>query len=126
MSTDKINEYARTARAVKESAQWAALYGKHYHGGGGGFGYVDACHLNPIDSIILYYQETDGAKNYHHIPLELRPFVEQAIMHHFPEVLKAALALQRVELRAAALAAKAEYTALLKDAGISPEDVQDV
>jgi hypothetical protein len=117
--TTRIEEYELKKRAQQESEQWAAMMGKEYHGGRGGHGkLVKLLIMKGAQSPEIYYQESNGSKNYHEIPDDLIAHLETAIKNNFVFLLDRALELQSEELKRIAGLAVIEHKELLAAAGI--------
>lgn len=116
-SVDKYKILKRDARDAKE---WAGMLGKSYRGGGGGIGsVVTAC----IKAATIYYQEYNGATNYHDVPTALIPYLEQAIKNQFSALLAKAIQTLDEDLSVAASDAAMELKQAMEDAGLSTKDI---
>lgn len=114
-----IRQYQGAKREHDECAEWAALIGKKYCGGGGGIGDLRSLSLMSGEAApTVYYQVSDGAKNYHTMPDALAPHLEAAIKARFSALLADAMERQKAALKQAAEAALKEHGELLKAAGI--------
>lgn len=120
----KIDDYQIAKNGHDVCAAWASMLGKTYYGGTSGKGApgrLSYLKLSTADLCIptIYYQYSDGAKNYHECPRELLPYLEAQITIRFEEILAAALAVQKKQLEGLAGAALAEHRALMESAGLS-------
>lgn len=114
-----LDTYKAGARERDYSAEWAALLGQRYHGGGGGTGYLVSVKLVGGEAApTIYHQYSDGAKNYHQAPASLLSYLEVEIKERFPEILAGALTRQADDLRRLAKAAADEHADLMAAAGL--------
>ena len=58
---NSFDEYKKAVSDLRHAEAWKWMIGQRYIGGGGGDGEVVSVSL----SMTIYYQEYDGAKNYH-------------------------------------------------------------
>lgn len=119
-----IDRYNGAKREQRECQSWAAMLGKTYYGGTRGQGErgeLRSLHLamRGDDAPTIYYQESDGAKNYHTMPAALAPHLEAAIKARFAELLKDALERQKAAVKAVAAEAVKEHARLIKEAGLA-------
>lgn len=120
MGTTKIAQYNTAKREQNKCQRWAALLGARYFGGGGGIGELTSLRLMQGEAApTIYYQERDGATNYHVMPCSLTEHLEAAIKAKFGELLADALARQQSAVKDAAEDAVKEHERLLKDAGLA-------
>ena len=87
---NKFETYQQIKAANKVSKDWAEMFGKPYHGGGGGTGKIVYLTLGrgEMKSPTIHYQYSNGAQNYHACPTVLIPTLEQVIQDEFPALLK--------------------------------------
>ena len=112
-----IDKYKAQVALQYEAKRWAGMLGKKYTGGGGGTG-----ELLSFKSLkaVLYYQESDGSKNYHEAPDALLAAIDAEIKHNFPVILESALmAIEGRRMELAREAAK-EHADLMQAAGLTP------
>ncbi len=110
-------QYLGAKWELAQCERWADLIGSRYYGGGGGYGHL--VHLN-LRRATIYHQPNHGDTNYHEVPAELIPDLEQAIRAKFSEILADALDRKRDKVRQAAKEALKEHEALMADAGEQP------
>ena len=117
--TTAIDEYKLLKQAVQDSAKWAAMLGKQYHGGNRRFGYLQSLSLGTGKDIpTIYYQENDGAEWVHKMPASLSKYLESAIIERFEEIVAEALKNQEKDLDDCANRAVIAHQKLLEAAGI--------
>ena len=105
------DQYLAASRALGELRQWANMLGAEYHGGGGGVGDVAK---SSTCSLTLYYQESNGSRNYHEAPRSADRWIALGFLDVAPHVIgKALLHAEREVAQLAASAAK-EATAVLE------------
>ena len=73
--------YKKFKDNVSKVELWLGMLGKQYYGGGGGIG--RAVNFKP-GSIEIYYQFNNGDTNYHTIPSEVLPFVQEVLLEKEP------------------------------------------
>lgn len=114
-----INRYKDAQLELEKARKWAAMLGQPYRGGGGGIGQLRTLAL-AIDGrrATIYYQEYNGANNYHPAPSSLIPHLEAAISAAFPAILADALDRQEKAVKEIANQAADEYRALMVAAGL--------
>ena len=121
MNSTKIEQYNSAKREQSACQQWAALLGSPYRGGGGGIGELRSVRLAKGEgSPTIYHQASDGATNYHAMPLSLSAHMEEAIKANFGRLLADALARQGAALKDSAAGAVREHAYLLEAAGLVP------
>lgn len=114
-----IEQYIGAKREHSDCKKWAEMLGKSYRGGGGGFGELKSISLpTGNEAPTIYYQEYDGATNYHSMPAALRPHLEAAIKANFGKLLDEAFALQELALQEAAKEAALEHQKLMQEANL--------
>ena len=111
-----IEAFQRKHDALRVAESWRALIGKRYSGGRGGTGNV----CNATVTLDIYHQKYDGAMNYHNMPHELRGFIERIVIQRGVELIDEALAVMRMDLRAAAKQATDEANEVLALASGTP------
>jgi len=111
----KIEQYARAKETLIGAQRWANMIGQKYHGGGGGFGHLHEVAIKAT----LYFQETDGAINYHDCPEVLTAKLADAATEHFAELVHAALGKLEADCRMLAKEATAEHERLMVAAGLT-------
>lgn len=115
----RIQQYEKAKNEFDKCSAWAALVGKPYIGGGGGVGELKSLHLKTDElGPTIYYQHSDGAKNYHPMPNALAQHLVEAIKARFSELLADALERQKAALKESAKSAVEEHSELMKAAGI--------
>jgi len=107
-----IDQLKQANRELGYIKSWHNLIGKHYKGGGGGEGKISKFISKPL--VEVYYQEYDGAKNYHEMPPQLAPYLDITVYQELPRLLPRAINLYEDNLRKIALAAQAEYKEIEK------------
>ena len=110
----KFEAYQDAKRQQGYSTSWAGMLGKPYHGGGGGVGKLVYLNLSDLDmkTPTIYFQYSNGDKNYHECPRSLLPYLDAAIRDSFSALLATALQKQEADLKAAAAAALVERNEL--------------
>lgn len=109
-----IEWFQEKKRCLRDAQSWAALIGKKYSGGGGGFGEV--CRVNAVFTI--YHQPYDGATNYHEAPKALREAIESVLKSRARAIIDEALSVLDAEVKTAAKKAAAEAEEVLAE--VSP------
>lgn len=114
-----IEQYIGAKREHSDCKQWAEMLFKPYSGGGGGFGEIRSiCIPTGNEAPTIYYQEYDGATNYHSMPASFKPHLEAAIKANFGKLLNEAFALQELALQKVATEAAREYQKLMQEANL--------
>ena len=122
----KIEEYNTAKLNHGYCKGWASLIGASYIGGGGGIGRLVSVTLaDGQASPTIYFQESDGATNYHYMPAELKKHLEASIKVRFNELLADAFKRQETELNSLAVEAAKEYGSMMKAAGLTPSTNQE-
>ncbi len=89
--SNEIDDYKKQIEILRQFDQWARLIGKEYYGGtrgkGGEFGRVVNVSSPKIE---VYYQEYDGATNYHEYPPECSSAMSKAVMKHSGQIIQTA------------------------------------
>lgn len=111
--SEAVNKLELMRLVEREAKQWKQKVGTPYRGGGGGAGKIMPCQF----SVEVYYQETDGAKNYHGLPDMLRRCVSEEIDSRITELIEAGERRLAEKKREAMEAAKAEYDKLISEMG---------
>ena len=97
--------------ALYRAEEWAALVGKRYEGGGGGYGEVRP----PVVTMTVYHQPYDGATNYHEAPKEMRKCIEQVVLRDSARIIAGALGIMRERVALAAKKATREAEDVLAE-----------
>lgn len=83
-----IDKYISVKNELENFRQWKGLIGKEYFGGtrgkGGEFGEV----VSATGNLTIYYQQFDGAKNYHDTPEYVMPILNDVILKMAPEIIE--------------------------------------
>lgn len=110
----KFEAYQEAKRQQGYSTSWAEMLGQTYRGGGGGVGKLVYLNLSNLEmkTPTIYFQYSNGDKNYHECPRSLLPYLDAAIRDSFGALLADALQKQKADLTAAAAAALAERNEL--------------
>ena len=108
----KLKEYQQAKRDLQQMKEWRALVGKTYRGGGGGSG--DVCMVSA--SITIYFQEYDGAKNYHDIPCQAGQGAINDVIKEMPlKIIDKAIENMEASLKVTAAKAHEEAASILAD-----------
>lgn len=111
----KVSEFQRIRNARVVASEWAGMVGRDYRGGGGGTGAVRSV---AIRECVVYFQEYDGATNYHDMPDAIRKYVDAATFAIMPAIIADAMVLMNAEEEWAAKEAHEEHRALMLAAGL--------
>ena len=114
----KINEFRTLSAQLHYSQNWFGKFGREFRGGGGGVGHLASQHNDKI-MLTIYHQASDGATNYHEIPMEFVPYMMKSIRKNFEAIAKEAIEMMEADLKKAAEEARAEYAGLMEAAGIT-------
>lgn len=110
-----IETYQEAKRLREDANRWTQMFGMRYHGGGGGIGDLRSISVAQAQ---IYYQETNGATNYHDAPSRMLRALEQVIASRFPELLTNAMNAIDKNLDHLAAEAYKEHRNLMLDAGL--------
>jgi len=106
---EKFNQFKNELNNAK---RWQAMFGKPYSGGGGGVGRIASAEIAKIE---IYYQESNGSKNYHGIPSDsARKYISEAAKVLGHQIINKAIELMHEELKALAEQAKSEAIEVLE------------
>lgn len=127
MSDRAVDKYAAQARYISEAEDWFSMYRAKYGGGGGGVGSF----RQVVVGVDIYFQPSDGAKNYHPIPhgcgcnaSAIGHYLNLVALDHMPEMIMEALERMRAQQRLNLVDAIEENNRLLREAGIEPGGVK--
>ncbi len=114
-----IDTYTQMVYDFKLSEAWFNLLGKP---GASGFGVFHSIMVaGGTSAPSIYYQENEGSQNYHLMPRELIPYLEEAIKEQFGPLIATALRMQNKATVEAARAAVLEHRELMAAAGVTYE-----
>jgi len=112
----KIEEYNKFKGVVLDAERWLSMVGKTYHGGGGGVGRI--CSMQSDCMPKIYFQEYDGANNYHSAGDVVDSFVNKEVEKMGEDLVRKAIAAMRERLSELAVEAADEYKQLMAEAGL--------
>ncbi len=115
----QVENFKKMCDHQKNALEWFNLIGDVYHGGGGGVGQLRKLTLLEVE---VYHQYSNGAKNYHDIPDELKLKLEKVIKNNFPKLITEALEMIETEKKELAQKAKDEHKQLMIEAGLMDYD----
>ena len=119
----KFDEYKKAKACAEQARAWYSLLGKKYYGGTRGQGELGRI-VSTEASITIYYQHSDGDKNYHQSPEALNRELAAVLKRRQKELVEEALAALEANEKSAARQAAEEYQGLLAAAGVDyPSDV---
>ena len=110
MATNNIHHFQNQKTLVKKAKEWFSLYLKEYFGGGGGIGEL----IGFSFSCEIYYQESNGAQNYHKPEKEFKVYLDLASSFYTPQIIEMAIKLAEADLKKKAIAAKQEAEEILE------------
>lgn len=109
----KLEEYNKALAELHASERLFSKIGKKYGGGGGGIGHIVKADL----TYSIYYQQYDGATNYHSTYEEsnnLRSSLAEACKIHSKEIISTTMKLMKENAEKLRLEALEEYKSLSK------------
>lgn len=109
VAVDALN---KQKREIQHAEYWMAMIGAHYNGGGGGIGKIRSLTVKAE----VYYQQYDGANNYHDMPSGLQWALSAVVLKRSKELLAEAMELMATQKRDLAVTAKQEYESLMQEA----------
>ena len=110
-----IINYHRSRALKEQSSEWYEMLGKHYSGGGGGYGKIISFELSKCE---IYYQFSNGSANYHSIPPDFKKYIQKAIIKNFSLLVKDAVQMQEEDFKKVAEQAVGEAKSILESAGV--------
>lgn len=82
-----LETYQQAKRELQQFNAWASLIGKEYFGGTRGKGCEYGSVVSATGSLTIYYQESDGAKNYHDSSQKVNGHIAKAMIEHQAAIL---------------------------------------
>mgnify|MGYP000275859375 CR=1 FL=1 len=114
--SDRVKAFETANKAKRDTDRWLNMIGREYHGGGGGVGKL---HSVAIQSVEVYFQEYNGATNYHGVPSTFIPFIESAFKLYSDKIFETARLLQAEHVQNLAKQAAEEHQMLMEAAGLT-------
>jgi len=113
----KIEEFKAAKYDLGQANIWSEKIGKKYYGGTSGKGELGGI-VSGKASLTVYYQHSDGDKNYHESPNGFNNALVEIIKRHQSTLIKEAIELLSIKSQQAALAATKEHADLMEAAGL--------
>jgi hypothetical protein len=122
MNLKAMEEYEKWSGELHRVKQWLSMDNKPYHGGGGGTGRAVKCEISAVE---IYFQASDGARNYHDADKSFLSALSDVVLEDFTELAAKAVSKIETKFRESANAAVIELEKLMKDAGIINPEVEE-
>lgn len=110
-----FDDYKRMKSNANQARGWLSMIGKVYSGGGRGMGDLRSVKVGAT----IYFQETDGAKNYHESPEPFNLALAKVVKRNWSSLVSEALTDMDGEVEESKKLATSEYRQLLDEEGIS-------
>ena len=109
----EVEIYQKLKNDLWQIKDWWNMYGLDYSGGIGGIGDIRSVNV----SATIYYQESNGSKNYHESPKLFNETFGKILQKH-PELFREAIKVLEKQLQEQAEKARQEHEQIMKDAGL--------
>ena len=117
----KFDDFKKAKADASRAQGWYSMAGAVYYGGTSGRGELGSV-VSATASFTIYYQHSDGSKNYHESPDALNFALAKVLKRRHRDLIEEAIRDLVQAAKAAAEEAVAEHAALMKEAGLSESD----
>lgn len=114
---NEIENFKSARDNLAQAKKWAEMIGKTYYGGTSGKGDIGRIDSAGVAATV-YYQEYDGATNYHTTPTAMREALAEVLIEQQAILVPKAIERMQLKVDDAAKLAVAAHALLMQEAGL--------